>query len=109
MPYAPRVDGYFLHDVPENLLKKGLFHRNVRVMTGFVHDESTSFISKVFDESGGYDVTTYDSLLNMFSSMFLHSDQVKSLLTCHSPPSVNDSRQNLQSYMQVGIQYSLSL
>ncbi|XP_061180225.1 cholinesterase-like [Saccostrea echinata] len=55
--FAPRVDGYFLHDVPEKILQRGDYNRNVKVLTGYVRDESSIFIPDDFDEQGGYNIT----------------------------------------------------
>lgn len=103
LAFAPRVDGYFLHDVPENLLRRGEFHHNIRVLTGFVNDEASIFIPSIFDEYGGYDVTYYKTLLDDIGSGFLHKEKVKSFLICHYPPAINNTRENVKTYMQVRI------
>ncbi|XP_065932536.1 neuroligin-4, Y-linked isoform X2 [Magallana gigas] len=105
LAFAPRVDGYFLHDVPENLLKRGEFHNNIRVMTGFVDDEASIFIPSIFDKSGGYDVHFYEALLDELSSGFLHREKVQSALICLYPPAINNSRKNVETYMQLASDY----
>ena len=37
--WAPRVDGYFIKDLPEVLLEKGDLDKDVAVMTGYVSQE----------------------------------------------------------------------
>ena len=39
--FIPRVDGYYITDIPENLLSRGEFHSDVALMTGTVPDEMT--------------------------------------------------------------------
>jgi hypothetical protein len=37
--FAPRVDGYYIHDLPEVLLARGEYIRYVNVFNGFVPNE----------------------------------------------------------------------
>lgn len=99
--FAPRVDGYFLHDTPEKLLQRGEYNHNIVVMTGFVPNESADEIPNDFNAKGGYDVTKYNSLVTSWSSRFLNSDHVKSAVTCFYTPSKSDDQKNVQTYMQV--------
>lgn len=99
--FAPRVDGYFLHDTPEKLLQRGVFNQNVNVMTGFVPNESADEIADDFNAKGGYDVTQYNSLVTSWSRRFLNSDHVRSAVTCFYTPSESDDQKNVQTYMQV--------
>ncbi|XP_061188779.1 acetylcholinesterase-like [Saccostrea echinata] len=103
--FAPRVDGYFIHDVPENLLDKGNFNKNIRVMTGFVPNESADEIPDIFNSNGGYDVTYYNSLLDNWSRRFLHGHKVKSAVTCYYSPLGSDDHANVQTYMQLKSDY----
>ncbi|XP_062569229.1 neuroligin-3-like isoform X2 [Saccostrea cucullata] len=103
--FAPRVDGYFIHDVPENLLRKGDFNQNIQVMTGFVPNESADEIPDSFNSDGGYDVTYYSSLLDDWSSRFFHSYDVKSAVTCYYSPSDKNDLANVQTYMQLKSDY----
>lgn len=70
-------------------------------MTGFVDDEASIFIPSIFDKSGGYDVHFYEALLDELSSGFLHREKVQSALICLYPPAINNSRKNVETYMQV--------
>lgn len=70
-------------------------------MTGFVHDEASIFIPSIFDKSGGYDVHFYEALLDELSSGFLNREKVQSGLICLYPPAINNSRKNVETYMQV--------
>lgn len=37
--FAPRVDGYYMTDLPEVLLDRGNYNRNVNIMNGFMPNE----------------------------------------------------------------------
>lgn len=99
--FAPRVDGYFLHDVPENLILRGEYNHEVRVMTGYVPNESADEIPDTFNANGGYDVSEYKSLVASWSSRYLHSHLVESAVTCYYRPSETDDQENVQTFMQV--------
>lgn len=103
--FAPRVDGYFLHDTPEKLLQRGVFNQNVNVMTGFVPNESADEIPDDFNAKGGYDITQYNSLVTSWSRRFLNSDHVRSAVTCFYTPSESDDQKNVQTYMQLKSDY----
>ena len=45
--FAPRVDGYFINDLPEVLLEKGDFNKDVAVMTGYVPQELAAELGNV--------------------------------------------------------------
>ena len=45
--WAPRVDGYFIKDLPEVLLSKGDYNKNVTVMSGYVPQELAEDLGKV--------------------------------------------------------------
>lgn len=103
--FAPRVDGYFLHDVPENLILRGEYNHEVRVMTGYVPNESADEIPDTFNANGGYDVSEYKSLVASWSSRYLHSHLVESAVTCYYRPSETDDQENVQTFMQLKSDY----
>ena len=45
--FAPRVDGYFIKDLPEVLLQKGDFNKDVTVMTGYVSHELSTDLGNI--------------------------------------------------------------
>lgn len=58
--FAPRVDGYYITDLPEVLLQRGDYIKHVNVMTGYVPQElsedlGTNRYSQSFDKDHGID------------------------------------------------------
>ena len=62
--WAPRVDGYFIKDLPEVLLERGDYHKNVTVMTGYVPQELSEDLGTVQQELSEYLVS---DILKIFS------------------------------------------
>lgn len=46
--FAPRVDGYYITDLPEVLLERNDYLTNVDVMTGFLPQEFSEDLGDIF-------------------------------------------------------------
>ncbi|KAK3084982.1 hypothetical protein FSP39_022366 [Pinctada imbricata] len=103
--FAPRVDGYFITDLPENLLHKGDYNHNISVLTGFVPNESADEIPTNFDNGVGYTADHYRQLMGYWSSRFRNSAAVDKAVLCEYKDVYANEEKYLSLFMEMKSDY----
>ncbi|XP_060605960.1 acetylcholinesterase-like [Ruditapes philippinarum] len=104
--FAPRVDGYYIHDLPEVLLARGEYIRYVNVLNGFLPDE----VSEDFESEPGIDdglsMNHLEQLFYTKSRRYLtNADDIFAALKCAYPPSNSDKTLNRDHLINMNSDY----
>ncbi|XP_052796747.1 acetylcholinesterase-like isoform X2 [Mya arenaria] len=103
--FAPRVDGYFLTDLPEVLMMRGAYLKCINILTGYLPNEVAEDYESVDGINNGLSKETLESMFHDKSRRFLsNADEIYQALTCAYPPS-NDVIRNRKYLIDMNSDY----
>ncbi|KAL4229722.1 Carboxylesterase 5A [Mactra antiquata] len=103
--FAPRVDGHFIHDLPEKLLEQGQYSR-VNILNGFVPDEVAEDYESIPGIDYGLRKQQIDDLFYSKSRRFLtNADDMYRALKCVYPLSDTDIKLNREHFIDMASDY----
>ncbi|ESO85286.1 hypothetical protein LOTGIDRAFT_235796 [Lottia gigantea] len=93
-PWVPRVDGYYIKDLPENLLAKGQIHQ-LPLIAGSVTCETCSDYEFIKGIEKGLTKVQFEKEFRVFTTRFgVKATQMYEALVCQYYPRANDLKGN---------------
>lgn len=104
--FAPRVDGYYIHDLPEVLLERRNYLHSINTMTGFLPNEVSEDYEDIPGIDQGLSKKQLEQLFYTKSRRFLaNADDVYSALLCAYEPSSTNYSINRDLFINMNSDY----